>query len=425
MLVAFSLTNSACFRDHHELSMEAVKGTTDRFAFDTDVRQAPRLNRVAAIFGPNGSGKSRFVEGLRFARRFVLNSSRESQAGDEIPYEPFLFKEESRESPTAFETTFVRDGTLYQYGFEVDAVRVHREWLLAWPPGGKMRRLLERLAHPDTGKEEYKFSQYVRGSKSVWRDNTRPNALLVSTAVQLNSDTFRPVVDWFRELRIIRSGGLHPNYTASVVDNDQETKQRVLKLLRAADISAADVEVDKEVIDIADLKERLPPRLIEELPKDVPTTLERPRPKLVHRPGGSGAAHALDLERESDGTQRYFGFAGPWLDVLDNDRVVVVDELDRSLHPLLVASLVQQFNKEADGDPCRAQLVITVHDVTLLQEALDRGQVWLTEKDRETEAASLTPLSDYRPRKDEALMRGYLGGRYGGVPVVVRPEALG
>ncbi len=67
----------------------------------------------------------------------------------------------------------------------------------------------------------------------------------------------------------------------------------------------------------------------------------------------------------------------------------------------------------------------TVHDATLLREELDRGQVWLTEKDRQTEAASLTPLSEYRPRKDEALMRGYLGGRYGGVPVVVSPEALG
>ena len=115
--------------------MEAVKGTADRFAFDTDVRQAPRLNRVAAIYGPNGSGKSRFVEGLDFAQTFVLNSSRENQAGDAIPHQPFLFDEESRKSPTVFETTFIQDGTLYQYGFEVDAVRVHREWLLAWPPG--------------------------------------------------------------------------------------------------------------------------------------------------------------------------------------------------------------------------------------------------------------------------------------------------
>lgn len=404
--------------------MEAVKGTTDRFAFDTGLRQAPRLNRVAAIYGPNGSGKSRFVEGIRFAQDFVLGSSKESQAGDEIPYDPFLFDQESRKSPTVFETAFIQDGTMYEYGFAVDAVRVHGEWLLAWPPGGKMRRLVERFVDSDTGEEEYKFGPSVRGTKSVWRDNTRPNALLVSTAVQLNSDTFRPVVDWFRGLRTIGSGGLMPDYTAKVVDKDRETKQRVLRLLKAADISAADVEVDQEVIDPEDLKQHLALGVVEKLVKERPN-LERHRPKLVHRPTGTDESHALDLDMESDGTQRYFGLTGPWLDVLDKDRVVVVDELDRSLHPLLVASLVRQFNDEAHGDACRAQLVMTVHDVTLLQEGLDRGQVWLTDKDRRTEAASLTPVSEYRPRKDEALMRGYLGGRYGGVPVVVRPEALG
>ena len=372
--------------------MEAVKGTADRFAFDTDVRQAPRLNRVAAIYGPNGSGKSRFVEGLDFAQTFVLNSSRESQAGDEIPYQPFLFDEESRKSPTAFETTFIQDGTLYQYGFEVDAVRVHREWLLAWPPGGRMRRLLERFTDLDTGEEEYEFGPSVRGSKSVWRDNTRPNALFVSTAVQLNSDTFRPIVDWFRRLRIVAADGIPPNLTATAVEKDQETKQQVLRLLRAADMAFADVRMEKEKV------------------------------QLVHRPGASGECHSLALGAESAGTQRFFALAGY---ILEHDRVVVVDELDRSLHPFLVAALVQRFNQQAGANRCRGQLVTTVHDVTLLQEELDRGQVWLTEKDRLTEAASLTPLSEYRPRKDEALMRGYLGGRYGGVPVVVRPEALG
>ena len=392
MLVAFSITNRACFRDQQELSMEAVKGTADHFAFDTDVRQAPRLNRVAAIYGPNGSGKSRFVEGLDFAQTFVLNSSRENQAGEAIPYEPFLFDEESRKRPTVFETTFIQDGTLYQYGFAVDAVRVHREWLLAWPPGGRMRRLLERFTDPDTGEQEYEFSPSVRGSKSVWRQNTRPNALFVSTAVQLNSDTFRPVVDWFRELRIVGTDGIPPNLTATAVEKDQETKQRVLRLLRAADMAFADVRMEKE------------------------------ETQLVHRPGGSGECHSLALEAESAGTQRFFALAGY---ILERGRVVVIDELDRSLHPFLVAALVQRFNQQAGADRCNSQLVATVHDVTLLGDELDRSQVWLTEKDRQTEAASLTPLSEYRPRKDEALMRGYLGGRYGGVPVVVRPEALG
>ena len=263
MLVAFSITNRACFRDQQELSMEAVKGTADRFAFDTDVRQAPRLNRVAAIYGPNGSGKSRFVEGLDFAQTFVLNSSRENQAGEAIPHEPFLFDEDSRKRPTVFETTFVQDGTLYQYGFAVDAVRVHREWLLAWPPGGRMRRLLERFTDPDTGEQEYEFSPSVRGSKSVWRQNTRPNALFVSTAVQLNSDTFRPIVDWFRRLKH-RRRRRHP----TELDCDGGRKgprdeAGVLRLLRAADMAFADVRMEKEKV------------------------------QLVHRPGASGECHSL------------------------------------------------------------------------------------------------------------------------------------
>lgn len=404
--------------------MEAVKGAADSFAFDTGVRQAPRLNRVAAVYGPNGGGKSRFVEGLRFARRFVLNSSKESQAGEEIPYEPFLFDGGSRKSPTAFEAVFIQNGTMYEYGFAVDAASVHREWLFAWPPGGRMRRLLERFPDPDTGDHRFEFGPSVRGSKSVWRESTRPNALLVSTAVQLNGEAFRPVVNWFRGLRTIGSGGLPPSFTARSIDKDRATKQRVLNLLESADIAAADVEVEKDVIDAEDLKERLPPRLVEELASEMPKTFEVPRPRLVHRPD-EGDSHAIDLEAESDGTQRYFSLAGPWLDVLDNHRTIVVDELDRSLHPHLVASLVRRFNRQDEGAPCHAQLIATVHDVTLLKEELDRGQVWFVEKDGKTEAASLTPLSDYRPRKDEALMRGYLGGRYGGVPVVVRPEALG
>ncbi len=423
MLVAFALTNRACFRDRQELSMEAVRGTSDAFAFDTGVRPAPRLNRVAALYGPNGSGKSRFVDGLAFAQHFVLNSSKGGQAGEKISHEPFLFGEDTRNSPSVFEAAFLEDGTLYEYGFEADAVRVHHEWLFAWPPGGRMRRLLERSFDPGSNEEEWYFGPSVRGSKNLWRENTRSNALLVSTAVQLNSETFRPVVDWFRRLRVIGTEGLPPIITGRAVNEDARTRQRVLDLLRAADIAAADLDVDKIETPLEELKDKLPPGIFTAMTKES-SSLEWLRLGLVHRPKG-GVSHRIDLEEESDGTQRYFSLAYPWLDVLDNGWVLVVDELDRSLHPLLVASLVQQFNRESEDGTGRAQLVATMHDVTLLKDTLDRGQVWLAEKDRQTEAAGITALSDYRPRKNEALMRGYLGGRYGAVPVVVPAEALG
>ncbi|MCY3971142.1 MAG: ATP-binding protein [Acidobacteria bacterium] len=423
MLVAFALTNRACFRDRQELSMEAVGRTADRFAFGTGVRQAPRLNRVAAIYGPNGGGKSRLVQGLAFAREFVLNSSKEGQAGEEIAHLPFLFDEVSRNSPTVLETAFIHDGSMYEYGFSLDRKRVHREWLLAWPPGGRMRRLLDRFLDPETGEPDCEFGPSVRGPKSLWRDSTRPNALLVSTAVQLNSETFRPVVDWFRRLRIVDTDGLPPNFTGSDIAESEAYRKRVLGFLKAADISVADVDVDKVETPLEELKEILPPAIYTRFAKDS-ETIEGMKLRLVHKPS-DGDPQALDLEEESDGTQRYFSFAGPWLRSREHDLVVVVDELDRSLHPHLVASLVRHFNQQTDDGDSKAQLIATLHEVTLLQKDLDRGQVWLTQKERKTEAAYLKPVSDYRPRPDEALMRGYLGGRYGGVPVVIAPEPRG
>ena len=409
MLVAFAITNYTCFRDRQELSMEAVPRSSggDTYAFPTGARRFPRLNRISAIYGPNGSGKSRFVKGLGFVRDFVLGSSNESQSGEAIRHLPFLFDAETREQPTTFETSFIRDGTAYEFGFAVDHHRVHEEWLLAWPPGGRMRRLLERIFDPETEEERWFFGPSVRGHKELWRSSTRPNSLLVSTASQLNSKTFRPVVDWFRKLRVLEAGDLHPGYT---IENSRESavfKQRVLTLLKDADIAVSDIETRTEKRRLDQLSPPPPPELTEELSRDGTSTIEVVDVSFEHFPSRSGRRHRIDLADESDGTRRLFAFAGPWLDILDNNLIVVIDELDRSLHPLLVAYLLQLINSEgAPGEARRAQLVATLHDVTLLRDALDRSQIWFTDKDRKSEAASLAPLSDFRPRPREALVRG-------------------
>ena len=161
----------------------------------------------------------------------------------------------------------------------------------------------------------------------------------------------------------------------------------------------------------------------EELSRDGTSTIELVDIGFEHSPSQSGGRHRIGFDDESDGTRRLFAFASPWLDILDNNLIVVIDELDRSLHPLLVAYLLQRINSEgAPGEARRAQFVATLHDVTLLRDALDRSQIWFTDKDRKSEAASLAPLSDFRPRPREALVRGYLGGRYGGVPIIRKSE---
>lgn len=405
MLVAFALANYTCYRDRQEFSAEAVARTGAASAFDTGVRRFPRLNRVSAIYGSNGSGKSRFVQALAFAKSFVVGSSKESQTGADIPYRPFLFDAKTRGQPTTFELSFIEAGTVYEYGFAIDRRRVHAEWLLAWPPGGRMRHLLERTYDSDTDSERWAFGASVRGPKEVWRSSTRPNSLLVSAAAQLNSEPFRPVVDWCRKLNVLTAGDIPPYYTASMIMENEKLKGRVATLLRDADIAVTDFAVRTEEHDGSD-------------------TSAVTKISFGHPDSSAESVHFLELDEESDGMQRLFSLAGPWLDVMDDNRVIVVDELDRSLHPLLVASLIRRINSEpASGDEKRSQLIATLHDTTLLNEVLERGQIWLTEKDRSSDTARLRPLSDFRPRPREALMRGYLGGRYGGVPVAVESES--
>jgi uncharacterized protein len=111
------------------------------------------------------------------------------------------------------------------------------------------------------------------------------------------------------------------------------------------------------------------------------------------------------------------GIAGPLLDIIKRGSVLVIDELDRSLHPLIVRQIVQVFQSEATKG-CKAQLIFSTHDTSLLDsKLLRRDQIWLAEK-KQDQSSRLVPLADFSPRKSEALEKGYLGGRYGGIPIL-------
>lgn len=428
MLVSFAVTNYACFRDRQEFSTEAVSRTPDSRAFDTGVPSIPRLNRASAIYGPNGSGKSRFVAALAFMRGFVQASASETQIGDSIDVVPYKFDEEAANKPTTFEIAFIQEGTTYEYGFSADRKRVHQEWLLARPPGGRLRRLLERTYDPPSNTYECWFGPSVRGPKSIWRSSTRENALVVSTAAQLNSATFEPVVRWFlRKLQVVTLDTLTPAYSISTLAADPSFKAKILQLLRNADISVADIRAHSQQVSLDEVAPTMPPHVVARLSERGTRMLSRWKILFAHRVAGSHEPFLLNLEEESDGTKRLLSLAGPWIDVLTNDMVVVVDELDRSLHPLLVSSLIRTINSDShnvDRKEVRAQLVTTVHSVTPLRSVLHRGQIWFVEKDRQHEAATLTPLSDYRPRRGESVMKDYLDGRYGALPVLADVDSL-
>lgn len=426
MLIEFSVTNYRSLLERQTLSMAASSYFKEYEELNTFApaldSNMPRLLRSSVLYGPNASGKSSLIQALQFVKNQVLNSQKESQAGDEIDVAPFKLTAQSRSCDSEFEVTFVELGIRYEYGFRCNRQRFTEEWLLAYPLG-RAQKWFHRVFDPETKQDVYKFStSFVGGRKrDDWKTQTRPNALFFSTAIQLNNEQLKPAFEWFKQrLKVIDSAHtLNPGYTVNRCKNTAD-KAKVIAFMNSADLSIADIRLETSVFSQDLLPKELPTLIKEEFAREM-SGKELTAVKFIHEDVDTKEALEFDDHEESDGTRALFSFAGPWLDVIENERVLVVDELDTSLHPLLVHHLVKSLHHRGT----KAQLIFTTHDTTLLsQKLLRRDQVWFMEKDAR-QATRLYPLSDFSARENEAIERGYLNGRYGGIPFLKELDFYG
>ena len=424
MLLDFSVTNYRSILERQRLSMAAssyFKEFEELNTFDIgSSEKMPRLLRSAVLYGPNASGKSTLIQALKFMQNRVLNSQKESQAGDEINTVPFKLTASSRSAESEFEIAIVEQGVRYEYGFRCDRQRFVEEWLFAYPRG-RAQKWFHRAFDPDLDKDVYKFSSTFEGDRKRqdWKAQTRANALFLSTAIQLNNAQLKPVFEWFRQrLRVIDSE-LGPGYTITRC-KDSADKEKIIEFMNSAGLSVDDISLKTAIFSPESLPKHLSNQLRQEVSREM-SGKEITSIKYLHRDTQSNELIEFEEAEESEGTRALFSFAGPWLDVIENERVLVVDELDTSLHPLLVQQLVKLLHHKGT----KAQLIFTTHDTTLLsQKLLRRDQVWFMEKDA-TRSTRLYPLSDFSPRDNEAVERGYLNGRYGGIPFLKELDFYG
>ena len=416
MLIEFSVTNYRSILERQTLNMTASSfkelETLNTFAPIADGTEL-KLLRSTVLYGPNASGKSTLIQALRFMKEQVLNSQKESQADDPIDVVPFKLTAQSRQADSEFEIIFIENEVRYEYGFRCNRERFSEEWLFAYPSGHR-QKWFHRVFDVSAGKDVYKFSSYFLGGRQrqIWENQTRPNALFFSTAIQLNNEQLKPAFNWFRSrLRVVDSvHGFSQSYTLMRCQDEQD-RTRVIDFMNAADLSIADIQIKESLFSAESLHPSLPSAMREGLIKEL-AGKKNLEPRFFHKDAVTHELVEFAEEEESDGTLALFAFAGPWLEVIEHDRVLVVDELDTSLHPLLVHHLVKKLHHEGS----KAQLIFTTHDTTLLsQKLLRRDQVWFMEKDS-NRATRLYPLSDFSPRDNEAVERGYLNGRYGGIP---------
>jgi len=422
MIIDFTVKNFRSFRGEQSISF--VASNYDRSLSENLIDPqlegrefaSLRLLKGLAIYGANAAGKTNALWAIRYLGHMVENSATELDEGDPTGVEPFALDSSMSEEPSEFVLRFVVDGVRYHFVLVVNKERILFESLSAFPKG-REQVWYERVWEDDTMR--YKWSparptHYRRDANLV--KYTRGNALYLSTAVKFADEQLKPIYLWFKDkLRFMRLTSdfppLSPKFTAKQIANDPNQRARITRLLQYADIGILSAKANERVLARSDFPQDMPDEIVGEFIKDKHFEIT-----LGHQ-GADGREFPLPWNEESSGTQKFFALAGPWLDILENGYFASLDEIESSIHPSMVSALLKLFFA-ATSNQKGAQLLFTTHNPLLLDtDVIRRDQVWFADKDDEG-GTHLYPLTDYKPRNTESLVRGYMAGRYGAVPFI-------
>lgn len=426
MLIEFTTSNHLSISDPVSLSLEAA-GRVSEFKEENTFRTGKlRLLKTAVIYGANASGKSNVLESLVWMRRFVINSHKNTQAGEPLDVSPFKLDLRTMDQPSHFEVLFMLDDVRYRYGFELDGVQIRKEWLFRKVV--KEAKLFVRID------DEIEVGDgFSEGKPFV--ENTRNNALFLSTMAGLNGSLSVKLLGWFQ--RMIPIHGLKPElYHRVSVDmlKNSDQRTRILNILKKADLGIQDLRVEDSEMEAPQAMMSLFSEKGREIFQRDYASARATRIYSRHKQAGNdsvdGEIEFDFLHEESNGTRKFFSVIGPVLRCLDEGSVLVADELEAELHPLLTRLLVRMFHSPVTN-PKNAQMIFATHDANLLQYAeFRRDQIWFTEKNRQ-QATELYALSEIKlpanrktVRKDASYEKDYFAGRYGGVPFLGDFESL-
>ena len=396
MLIQFSVENFLSIKDKIVLSMLASKDTEHP---DHLISEPSRhYLKSAVLYGANASGKSNVLNAFWFMVNYVLTSHNQ-QLHKPIGRTPFKFDSQTPAQPSSFEVIFKTGGIRYAYGFSVTDKEVAEEYLYYYP-NGRQALIFERKNTRD-----YRFTVDV-DEQTILKERTSANKLYLSVASNWSYAKVVPVLEWFAYCQIMTKNSVADAYGLSAEQlKDDDYRSVIASMLRVADFGIQSLLI-QETDSLLSLRKE----------KDLYPNIDAVH--LVKNKNGQLIPYTLNMTEESDGTNSYFRLIGIVKKALDQGTLLVADEIDAHLHPLLTKHLVSLFNSR-EFNPNGAQLIFTSHNTNLLDlDILRRDQIWFTEKNEDTAATDLFSLYDFSVRKDAKVEKGYLIGRYGAIPFI-------
>lgn len=403
MLLEFTVGNFLSFKEKKTLSLEA--GSIKELKDNVVQEGKYKLLRSAVIYGANSSGKSNFIKALDFMITTISKSSKLNST-DKLNVNPFLLNTETEKLPSYFEILFIENKKRYRYGFEIDNDKIHSEWLY--------------ILNEKSKKEDLYFIREINGigvseifaeAKGL-EGKTRDNALFLSLADQFNSDIAKTLMEKISDMKII--SGIDHQDSISMTDTLYGLdgyKTTVEDFIKKLDLGFSSFNID------ADTDKSFKNRL---------RTLHN---KFDNKGNIVSQREFKMNEQESSGTNKLFDLSGYIVFTLQFGLILVVDELDAKLHPILTQEIIRLFNNPETNQK-NAQLIFTTHDTNLLGANLfRRDQIWFTEKDN-LETTDLYSLIEFKDengktiRNDRSFEADYIRGRYGAIPYISNSQEI-
>lgn len=424
MLIEFRFKNYRSFRDEAVLSMEATGLGT--FKNSLISYNSIKLLPGAAIYGKNGGGKSNVIRAFWLAVQFIKNAQRTQHEKAAIPVIPFALNDYSVSEPTEFEFIYTLDDIRYWYSFSATREKIFTESLYHAPKGQKA------LVFSREG-QTFSFTE-DKSRRKLISEAVAENQLYFSVACTMNDAACSRAMRWFREMVFFSRD--YSDIPRQLLDysNDTNMLRAISDYAKAADLGIEDMQFEinsQEVDDEAALPDNLPEGMKAALVQFLHTLSETSNNSEVRlkmgevtatskhkgrNKNGASQLYPLELEDESDGTRKLMSIAPAIESVLARGGILLVDEIERELHPMLVDFVVSKFQSKRTN-PYGAQIVFTTHNTELLNmELLRKDQLYFADKDQEDGASELYSISEFSTRTTDNIRKGYLLGKYGAIP---------
>ena len=324
---------------------------------------------------------------------------------------PFKLDEKTSEMPSEFKIRFIKDDIEYEYGFSCNETKIVKEFLNYKPAGENFKEIFVR---DEKSKKRFKFVHDKEKQEQI-KELTNENTLYLSKSDQNNYPKTKPVYEFIVNELVINYHPLWEIVTAKKFFEDSEFKNKFIDILKRTDFGGIlnlDVKKKKRNIEGYEIN------VIGKGPsiKQVRNDEEYYDIRMSHETKNGKTVH-FEIDEESLGTRKFFSMLGPIFNILETGKILIIDELESSLHPSITHFLIKLFNSKHNKK--NGQLIFTTHDTTLLKynNLFRRDQLYFCSK-KPNEQTKLNNFVDFKLREDINFEKAYLDGRVGGLPFI-------